>query len=89
MEKLKIIKSVKENEYFGNYRGIEWIVQGIKDGNKMWWYLTQNGEKLDTPTLSKKETFNNLKENIDYMLDEEKFKIGGNITTFNYSIGGL
>jgi hypothetical protein len=60
------VKSENKLQYFGTYMGVEWVLDGLRDGNKVWWYLTENGEENPQPVNNLKEALVAMKENIDY-----------------------
>jgi len=69
LKKINATKSVKNLEYFGTYRGVEWLLTGLRSGNKVWWYLTDDEGKFPQPADNLKEAATAMKENIDYNLD--------------------
>ena len=65
------IKSINRGEWFGNYKGVEWSVRTEKDtinGNKNWYYISEDGKENDSPTQSIEDAFEALQGNIDYSL---------------------
>ena len=62
-------KSINEYEYFGVYRGVEWELSGMRDGNKVWWTLTDNEGENPMPAENLEDAAKAMKENIDYTLD--------------------
>ena len=60
LKKLNGIKSQNKHEYFGTFNGIDWSISGYRDGNKVWWYLTDNEGENPTPA-------NNLNEALKFM----------------------
>ncbi|CAB4152784.1 hypothetical protein UFOVP606_26 [uncultured Caudovirales phage] len=58
---------IQKGYYHGVYKGIEWSIEGQKDGNRYWWYQIINGEKFCQPAPSKKIALNGIKEDIEYI----------------------
>jgi hypothetical protein len=59
-------KSENRLEYFGEYKGVEWILNGERDGNKVWWYLTDDEGENPMPAENLQDAVEAMKENIDY-----------------------
>ena len=66
---INAIMSCNQYEYFGTYRGIEWILNGLRDGNKVWWYITDMDGQQDMPTTNLADAVECLKSDIDYEID--------------------
>lgn len=57
-------------EYFGEYKGVNWVISGLRDGNKVWWYLTDDIDgRIDTPAENLNDAIEFIKSNIDYSLN--------------------
>jgi len=59
-------KSINRGEWFGTYKGVEWMVTTYRDGNKCWYYISEDGIENPSPAESIESAFKALKNNIDY-----------------------
>jgi len=59
-------KSINSLEYFGEYKGVEWVLNGQRDGNKVWWYLTEDNVENPMPAENLEDAATSIKENVDY-----------------------
>ena len=68
-KELNAVKSVNWGEWFGNYKGVEWVITTLKKDGEMWYYLKDSidGENL-MPAKSLREAFLATRNNIDYEL---------------------
>ena len=78
-EIFKVTKGIDIYNYFGEYRGVYWYLQGERDGNKVWWYIKIGKNDNYMPSLNKKESFDAIKSNIDFEIDEPKYEYGGEL----------
>ena len=62
-------KSINRGEWFGTYKGIEWILTTFRDGNKSWYYITIDGVENPSPSENIDFSFKCIKDNINYELN--------------------
>lgn len=72
IKKLNGIKGQDSLNYFGTYKSVEWIIEGERDGNKVWWYLTEDGVYNDFPAPNLKNALESMIENIEYEAKRKK-----------------
>jgi len=71
LRNINALNSSTKLQYFGTYRGVEWILTGLRDGNKVWWYLTDQDGELPQPAENLKSAAIDMKNNIDYDIENK------------------